>query len=183
MKSNLFTVVVVVVTAAIAACAQGATPPSATGTPLEGAHVVSSPAGPLPPDPDMPVQLCGVQGIADIAFVIPPGTEYGDWVPGVVRSPELVGKAGSLVVLYEGSVRIPYLTGIPGATRDDVVEGAVCVVTPDGERLIYSGITRDGLTVPNGMDDSISEVSDESICLALPESPTCAGRGRALPRT
>jgi len=123
----------------------------------------------------MPVQACGLEGVADVAFLIPPGTEYDDCVPGLAQSPELRGQAGSLVVLYKGSVGIAYLTGIPGVPRDDIVEGAVCVVTPDGQPNVYSNVTREGLFVPPGaLKESVPTLDDDAICVALPRSPTCS---------
>jgi hypothetical protein len=110
--------------------------------------------------------------VADVVFIVPPGTEVVDWVPGLSGSPELEGQDESLVVLYAGEARHPYLTGIPGATRDQVMEGVVCVVTPDGEPNVYSDVPRTGLRVPPGVEPP-DAWSDERICELFAQAPTC----------
>ncbi len=123
-------------------------------------------------DPEMPVEHCGLRGAVKIAFLAPPATEVTDWVPGLQGSPELEGKGGSLVVVYDGTVLAPYLTGIPGATRDPYLEGAVCVVTPEGEPNVYSDVSSDDLTIPPGVDNELVW-DDGTICRVFVESPTC----------
>jgi hypothetical protein len=76
-----------------------------------------------------------------------------------------------LVVLYAGTARLPYLTGIPGA-RDQTHEGVVCVVTPDGEPNVYSDVSRDGLRAPPGTAPG-ETWSDPDICEAFVMAPTC----------
>ncbi len=123
-------------------------------------------------DPEMPVERCGLRGTAKVAFLVPPATEVTDWVSGLEGSPELKRTDGSLVVIYDGTVEAPYLTGIAGATRDPYLEGAVCVVTPDGEPNVYSDVSADGLTIPPGVDLG-RDWDDRTICEVFAGSPTC----------
>ncbi len=124
----------------------------------------------------MPVERCGLRGTVGVAFLVPPDTDVFGWVPGLEGSPELEGQDGSLVVVYDGEVFAPHLTGIPGATRDPYHSEAVCVVTPDGEPNVYSDISRQGLALPPGVDAAL-RWDDGTICEAFPASPTCPGQG------
>jgi hypothetical protein len=124
------------------------------------------------PNPKAPVQACGVEGVADAAFVVPARTSAADWLPGLDGATELDRHDGSLVVLYAGTARLPYLTGIPGASRDQTLEGVVCVVTPDGEPNVYSDVSRDGVQVPPGVTPR-ETWSDTDICEVFVMSPTC----------
>ncbi len=84
-----------------------------------------------------------------------------------------MGADGSLVVVYDGRVLAPYLTGIPGATRDPYLDGAVCVVTPDGAPNVYSDVSTAGLTIPPGVDPGLIW-DDDTICEVFADSATCS---------
>lgn len=136
-------------------------------------HVdTAGPLGTPAPDPNMPVQICGIQGVVDVAFVIPPGARYDDLVPALTGATELEGKQGSLVVLYDGPATIKYLTGIPGASRQPTQKDIVCVVTPDGEPNIYTDIGREGMIVPEGIEFT-GPINDETICERFRDAPIC----------
>ncbi len=176
MKASRLLTLVLVLTGMLSGCsrmsADDQPSPSVVGSGLP--HDVSPPSTPWA-DPDMPVERCGLRGTVEVAFLVPPTSEVTDWVPGLRGSPELEGQDGSLVVVYDGKVFAPYLTGIPGATRDPYLEGAVCVVTPDGEPNVYSDVSVVDLTIPAGVDAAL-DWDDGTICDVFAESPTCRGQ-------
>lgn len=135
-------------------------------------HPETSGLGSPAPDPDLPVQACGVAGRIDTAFVIPVGQRYDELVPALSGSTELDGDQGSLVLFYAGTATIKYLTGIPGASRDPTLQDVVCVITSDGQPNIYSNVSREGLIVPPASAFAVP-VTDASICDALSTAPVC----------
>lgn len=125
------------------------------------------PLGSPQADPDMPVQVCGVEGTIEAAFIVPAATRYDEWVPGLTGATELDGKDGSLVLVYEGEATLANLSGIPGASRQFTHSGVVCVVTADGEPNVYTGIKRDGIIIPPG-SSFLGPINDEAICERFP---------------
>ena len=83
-------------------------------------------------------------------FTIPHGTDYRDHLPAMGLSPELEGVSSVYVVVYSGPMTMRYLTGQAGVERDPRVTDVVCVVTADGFPNIYTDVSREGLSVPNG---------------------------------
>lgn len=167
---------VILVVGTLGACSRvGSSDGEAVGTPAamssdlhDGSYGLSSPA----PDPDFPVQICGIEGTIETAFIVPAGLQHEDFVPALAGAPELEGKGGSLFLFYEGTATIEYLTGIPGATWDPAKENVVCVITPDGQPNIYSEVSSEGLVVPPG-PVIVRPITDESICSALPDASVC----------
>jgi hypothetical protein len=81
-------------------------------------------------------------------FRIPEGNDYHDHFPQMGRSPEIEGVSGLFIVVYEGPVTGLFL-GNPGASREPVSD-PLCVITPDGERTIYGGVSRERMVLPPG---------------------------------
>jgi len=94
------------------------------------------------------IATCGIGGHIAAYFRIPPGNDYRDHFPEMGRSPEIEGVSGLFVVVYEGPVSGPFL-GRPGASREPVSD-ALCVITQDGERMIYGHVSREGMVLPPG---------------------------------
>lgn len=173
--------VVVVLAFALAACGRPAGAPAAVAsaslaaTPNDPHASLGDVLGTPAPDSGMPVQACGVQGVIDMAFVIPPGARYDELVPGLAGATELEGKEGSLILFYDGPAVIKYLTGIPGTDRDRTQDDLVCVVTSDGEPNIYTDVGREGVVFPSGFG-FVGPINDSTICEQLKEAPICAPR-------
>lgn len=164
----LVMILVVMLNACSTAGAGGTRTSESSEAPPDSSESLGTPA----PDPDLPVQICGVAGTIDIAFVIPPAVRYDDAVPGFYGAPELAGQHGSLVLFYEGFATIKYLTGIPSASREPTQRDIVCVVTPDGQPTIYEDVSREGIAIPPGASIPIP-VTDASICQQFPDAPIC----------
>ncbi len=166
MTGRVLALVLLAVASLVIGCSQigvGQDPPLPDDSGLE-----------LPPQPNprAPVQACPVEGVADIAFLVPPGTEVVEWVPGLSGATELDGHDGSLVVMYAGVAYLPNLTGIPEATRDPTMSGVVCVVTPGGEPNVYTDVSRTGVRIPPGVEPP-ETWTDDRICELFAQAPTC----------
>ena len=100
---------------------------------------------------------CSVRGTVDRSFVIAESSDYRDYLPAMGDSPELEGRSGLLVVLYEDPAEVLYLTGIPGASREPVANGVVCVVSPDRTPDVYTDVSREGLDVTRPAEADVCE--------------------------
>lgn len=122
-----------------------ATPPIATttATPTAGGE------GFVPPEEAAElITTCGIGGHIAAYFRVPLGNDYRDHFPEMGRSPEIEGVSGLFVVVYVGPVSGPFL-GRPGASREPVSD-ALCLITQDGERMIYGDVSREGMVLPPG---------------------------------
>lgn len=113
---------------------------------LTGCGVAGGLATPVSPTPV--ADECGVIGTVSLRFVIPEGQDYRDVLPEMGLSPELEGVSGATVIVYAGVVELTNLGGIPGASRESRLMRAICVITPSGEPLVYSNVSRGGMRVP-----------------------------------
>lgn len=94
-------------------------------------------------DPRM--ALCPVKGNPVLAsFEIPQARAYTQYIPRMLRSPELETEAPAYVVLFDGPARLLVAGSVPreGSTEAEIVstdeyfDGVVCVVV-DGQATVY----------------------------------------------
>jgi hypothetical protein len=90
---------------------------------------------------------CGILGRVSAYFRVPDGNDIWDHFPEMGRSPEIKGKSGLFVALYDGEVS-GLFTGQPGVSRGPVTE-VLCVVDPEEGPIIYSNVSRQGMQLPS----------------------------------
>ena len=112
----------------------------------------TSASGFVPADEAMELLFrCGIVGRVAAYFRVPEGNDIWDHFPKMGRAPEIEGKSGMFVAVYDGEVSGPFSgdPGAPGATREPVTD-ALCVFEDVGpsERLRQC-FTR-GMRLPPG---------------------------------
>jgi hypothetical protein len=132
--------------------------PTESREPLPSVSASLPGADPSEPLPGMSTAFveCPVEGTLEISFVIPPGNDYKDHLPGMGASPELESKSGVLVNIYASPAKILNVSGVPGVPRPDSYNDVVCVVLPpdpadqppDGEAIVYYDVSRVGFVPP-----------------------------------
>ena len=91
---------------------------------------------------------CGVIGRVAAYFRVPEGNDIWDHFPNMGRAPEIEGKSGLFVAVYDGEVSGLFL-GRPGASREPVTD-ALCVLDADEGRDVYANVSRGGMRLPPG---------------------------------
>jgi hypothetical protein len=93
------------------------------------------------------VDRCGVDGVIGLAFVVPPGDEVGDYVPYLATAPELAGRSGATVVMFDGPATVRYVTAETGSTPSATSDNMVCVIADEIPNA-YPDVDREGTRLP-----------------------------------
>ena len=92
---------------------------------------------------------CGIVGRVAAYFRVPEGNDIWDHFPEMGRAPEIEGKTGMFVAVYDGEVSGLFSggPGAPGATRGPVTD-ALCVFEDEDVPNIYVNVSREGMRLP-----------------------------------
>lgn len=108
----------------------------------------SDPGGQLPTVTPASVDPCNALGTVLAEFDLPQGMDFWDVFPDAGLAPELEGRSGLQLIVYDGPVELTNVSGIPGIPRETSVTDAVCVVRPNGDASLYYDIPRARMNLP-----------------------------------